>query len=853
MLIEEYMIKRFLLFSNLFFFVYNVNAQISVNGIPESFSINTKEAVIIPVKVLNTIDTSKLLAEDKLNGITYRYGVVQQVNIDIKAEGFRTEITGKGTIWQYEIKSIQTYSLGITFGKYHLPEGASVFIYDEAHSHRYGAFTNLNNKSFNQLTIADFSGKNAIIEYFEPNHLAFSGQLVISSVSQGYKNIQLESTALVGINCPVGADWQVQKHAVCCISFHDSEYNYLCSGFLVNNVLKDGTPYFQTANHCISTNYEAGTMVAYFNYEDSTCTSNDAILSKSQHLSRSGASLEATNSYSDFTLLLLGEYPPSQFIPYYAGWDASSRNPKRGTDIHHPEGLPKCIALDYNAPVSYPEEIDWSESNSNTITSISAPNTHWDAIFSIGGTEPGSSGSPLLDDNHHAIGQLHGGDNIDNYFGKFSLSWDHDTIKTKQLKYWLDPDTTGILVLDGFFYNIIPLASFSTNFTNVCPGSVITLNDESLYSPSSWLWSIQPSSFEFVNGTTNTSENPEIIFDSIGYYTVSLTVVNNNGTDSIVKKNYIHSGNILVRFSGITADSVICGCNLINYPLVVTGATNYTFSLGRTDKINYTIVSDSMNALDSIYLSLNPSQIADGSFNAWIKVKGTQGTCSGSDSILMRLVVPVNDDIQYAIPLLIGANGPFSNFCASVQPYEVAAPNVTLSNTIWFTFTGTSNGIITIDTHGFNDKIAIWEANSDTDLISQSGSTYNLLAVDVASDSNTLTSNLAVVPYKTYWLQLDGVNGATGNCVIDLLDNNLDVYPNPTTGDFYINISSIDDGIADVKIYTLLGQVIYSNDFSITKGSNIISFNLSRYPAGIYLIVANINGVKINSKISLVN
>ena len=101
------MIKRFLLFSNLFFFVYNVNAQISVNGIPESFSINTKEAVIIPVKVLNTIDTSKLLAEDKLNGITYRYGVVQQVNIDIKAEGFRTEITGKGTIWQYEIKSIQ--------------------------------------------------------------------------------------------------------------------------------------------------------------------------------------------------------------------------------------------------------------------------------------------------------------------------------------------------------------------------------------------------------------------------------------------------------------------------------------------------------------------------------------------------------------------------------------------------------------------------------------------------------------------------------------------------------------------------------------------------------------------------
>src|SRR5664279_3624818 len=133
------------------------------------------------------------------------------------------------------------------------------------------------------------------------------------------------------------------------MTFNDSTFLYYCTGFLVNNVKEDGTPYFQTANHCISTNSQAATLVTYFNYENSTCTSSDATTNQTL----SGATLKATNSYSDFTLLLLNEYPPASYLPYYAGWDASSRSPQNGTCIHHPEGTPKCIALAYKAPTSY--------------------------------------------------------------------------------------------------------------------------------------------------------------------------------------------------------------------------------------------------------------------------------------------------------------------------------------------------------------------------------------------------------------------------------------------------------------------------------------------------------------------
>jgi PKD repeat protein len=583
------MLKHLFLFVTLFFFVFTANSQLSVKGIPESFSLKTKNAVVIPFKVLNAIDTTQLLNSDRMTGIPNRMGVIQQIDIDIKKEGVKTEIIGKGYIWQYKIISLQSYSLGINFGKFLLPVGSSVYIYDQTHSQVAGAFTSINNNPLNRLTIADFSGQNAIIEYFEPYNPVFPGELAITAVSQTYKNLFKAAIIQVGINCPEGAAWQDAKHSVCRMTFNDTQYEYFCTGFLVNNVREDGTPYFQTANHCISTASEAATLVTYFNYENSTCTTSDATLTQSL----SGATLKATNIYSDFTLLLLNEFPPTSYLPFYAGWDASSRNPLKGSCIHHPQGNPKCIALDNNAPITYSNALQWTDAN-NVVISTSAANTHWEAIFDVGATEGGSSGSPLFDDNQRVIGQLHGGTNADNYYGKFSLSWNHGSTASAQLKSWLDPDNSGILFLDGIYSTIKPVAAFSTSLTNICPGSVINLTDNSRYNPTLWSWDIQPTSYAFANGTTKNSQNPAVIFNTATNYTVSLIATNANGTDQLTKTNFIHAGNLLVKLSGITADSIVCGCNLINFPLAASGAPNYTFNIERPDKINYTVVSDSI-------------------------------------------------------------------------------------------------------------------------------------------------------------------------------------------------------------------------------------------------------------------
>jgi PKD repeat protein len=836
------MIKYYFFLAILSFLSFTASSQISVPGIPESFSLKTKKAVIIPSKVLNAIDTTKLINADKMNGIPNRCGVVQQIEIDIKTEGVKTEIAGKGYIWQYQFNSVQATSIGLTFGKFLLPEGSSVFIYNEAHSQLLGAFTNRNNNASNQLTIADLNSQNAIIEYFEPYNPSFPGQLTITSVTQGYR-VVLEAGTRVGINCPEGANWQDAKHAVCRMTFHDTQFSYYCTGFLVNNVREDGSPYFQTANHCISTSSEASTLVTYFNYENSTCTSSDAPTNQTL----SGAILKATNSYSDFTLLLLNEFPPVSYLPYFVGWDASSRSPQNSTTIHHPSGTPKCIALASTPPTSNSGTLNWTD-GSNVVVSTSVANSHWDAVFSVGATEAGSSGSPLFDDNKRAIGQLHGGTSTDNYYGKYSLSWNHSSLSSAQLKSWLDPDNTGTLAMDGFYSTQKPQALFSTVLTNVCPGSAIKFADNSKYNPTGWNWDIQPSSFSFINGTTKNSRNPEIIFNTVANYTVTLTASNSNGTDQLIKTNYIHAGKLIVQLSGITSDSTVCGCNLINFPLAASGASNYTFFIERPDKINYTVLSD------SIFLSLIAAEKKNGSFNSLIKVTGTQGTCSSSDSIEMKISMPANDDIANAIRLSPGRNAGFTNICASVETNEAAPNIVTLKNTIWFKFQAPSSGFINIDTHGFNDRIAVYDASSYSNLISGNSSSYKLIASNddrSTSDNTALISNLTVEPYKNYWLQLDGSGGATGNCVIDLLTNSLELYPNPSSGEINVIISNNNDGNAEVQVVSVAGKILYSNVFNVTKENNTFKFNLSNYSAGLYFLVVRINGSTMQTKLLL--
>ncbi len=855
------MIKKYLI-ALLISLIYltKVSSQISEQGFPESFKLANKSDEIIPEKILDPIDTGKLLSEDRKEGIPNRFGVLQSLNINIKSEGLKTIIPGKGTIWRYKIKSTGTYSLGIQFSRYWLPDDAKVFIYDENKNQIAGAFTNVNNNDNQQLAIAEFFSDNAIIEYFEPSEAEFDGELNIGSVSQSYKNLMSILQTFVDVNCPPGANWQIEKRAVCRMTFHDTQYEYFCSGSLLNNVRDDGTPYFLTANHCLSSNILASTLVVYFNYETDTCNG----IYKGIKQTILGSIIVATNNYSDFSLLKLNKMPPSSYNACYAGWDASNRESQNAICISHPGGGLKTIAIDYNPPTTLNSEIYWNDSGT------SMPGSHWAVQYNVGYDSAGSSGGPLFDDHKRIIGQLHGGSALTAYFGKFAISWDHSSNINAQLAYWLDPDTTKIMAIDSKF---IPLPDFKVSLTNVCIGDSVKFTNTSQYvtsQPIQWKWKIKPSTYNFVN-STDSSQSPEISFLGTGKYSISLVAITANGSDSITKNNYITSGKTLnVKLYNLASDSSFCGSGFMNVPLVASGAINYSFSVKNTDKINYQINND------SIFLSLKPGVQIPGSINTFVKVTGSYGSCSASDSVKLIINAPANDNIAYAtdssFELKLGINGPFSNYCASVETNEphpdigncissnswCADTNNSgtfLHNTVWFTFRDPAFGRLNIDTYGFDDRICVYDASSSNNILSGNPALYKIVAANdnrSASNTGALLQKLRLTPGKLYWLQVDGDNGSVGNFYINLYTNDLEIYPNPTSGKFNVIISYPKNGTALLKIFSSIGSLMLMKPVAVTNEANPINLDISCFSDGIYYMQVQIDNFVMSEKIMLI-
>lgn len=80
-----------------------------------------------------------------------------------------------------------------------------------------------------------------------------------------------------------------------------------------------------------------------------------------------------------------------------------------------------------------------------------------------------------------------------------------------------------------------PIASFTATPTITTVGTNVTFTDNSSNTPTEWLW-------EFGDGTTSTLRNPTHAYSSANTYTVTLTVTNSFGNNSITKSSYIRVG-----------------------------------------------------------------------------------------------------------------------------------------------------------------------------------------------------------------------------------------------------------------------------------------------------------------------
>lgn len=94
-----------------------------------------------------------------------------------------------------------------------------------------------------------------------------------------------------------------------------------------------------------------------------------------------------------------------------------------------------------------------------------------------------------------------------------------------------------------------PISNFLATPISLTASNVVTFTDNSLNTPTSWLW-------DFGDGETSTEQNPTHTYEEPGIYTVSLVVTNDVGSDILIKNDYIKVDIDYTGSSGIATSTV---------------------------------------------------------------------------------------------------------------------------------------------------------------------------------------------------------------------------------------------------------------------------------------------------------
>ncbi|NOX86145.1 MAG: PKD domain-containing protein [Chlorobi bacterium] len=420
-----------------------------------------------------------------------------------------------------------------------------------------------------------------------------------------------------------------------------------------------------------------------------------------------------------------------------------------------------------------------------------------------------------------------------------------------------------------------PVADFVADNTTPYTTDTVTFTDLSTNSPTAWSWEITPTTITYVDGTDSTFQNPKIVFDSAGLYTVSLTASNAGGSDTETKTDYIDASvQVFPPVADFEADtthpSVIDTVTFTDLSTNVPDTWDWQFDPGTVTFLNGTDTS-----------SQNPSVRFDaaGEYSVTLTVSNSAGS---DDTLKSNYInaVDVLTVIATATPDVLcegdssqldaGASGGDGNYTyswtsdpagfTSDEQSPVAYPDVTTTY-----FVDVSDGLQSASadvTVTVNALPVITLGDWPEQLCNQQEPPVQLTADPEGGiySGNAVTSDGVFSPEEAPlgWNVITYTYEDENNCSASAQDsifvdecvglNNvfeqnagLVIYPNPNNGSFIVESNFV---ISKLQIMNQFGTVVYSVD--VNSSSRRLKLNLQ---SGFYYLKADFGNGTITKKV----
>jgi hypothetical protein len=553
--------------------------------------VNRLDSVLPP-----ELDLARIGQEDverDAQGLPPRFAIPERVNITPSKRGTWEDL-GKGQmLWRLRIIGREgTTNLNLGFTRFKMSKRSRLVLYSTDGRQVTRAFTAADNEEHGQLWTPVVVTNDLIVELTVPKKEMQDVELRLGWINQGYRGFgtvagddyNKSGSCNLDVEClDPGDTWREEMRAVGVISTGGSTF---CTGSLVNDTAGDRKMYFMTANHCSINSGNAASLVVYWNYQNSFCRTPGSAASGqagdgslTQFLT--GSFFRAANAPSDFTLVELEDPPVTAYNHFWAGWDRSTGShtctaASPCASIHHPSTDEKrityvtsdLISTSYNSPTSPGDGTHlWARWATDPPGPYTVP----------GVTEPGSSGSPLYNAAGRFVGQLHGGpsscgatgNNLSDYYGRFSVSWTGGGTSSTRLSNWLDAGNTGATTVNG-------LDNGGTGCTPPAAPTGLTATAAS-QSQINLSWSAASGATSYTVLRSTTSGGP---YSSVG--TSATTSFSNTGLSCNTTYYYVVTASNGSCSSGnsaqASATTSACTANVLTNGVPVTGISGATGS-----------------------------------------------------------------------------------------------------------------------------------------------------------------------------------------------------------------------------------------------------------------------------------